>query len=105
MGNRAFVTTQSIKKLKKHLKEWALDPEGWILTDRSTEGKGTKKNIHLQVLDLEKDNQTYYKKRWIHENGLEQRLVVTFSPKYKRYHQTIREKQIEKILKQIKKHK
>src|SRR5690606_17795457 len=39
MGNRAFVTTQSIKKLKKHLKEWALDPEGWIPANRSREGK------------------------------------------------------------------
>ncbi len=26
-GDRAFITTQSIKKLKKHLKEWALDNE------------------------------------------------------------------------------
>jgi transposase len=103
MGNRAFVTTQSIKKLKKHLKEWALDPDGWILADRSKEGKETKKNIHLQELDLEKDNQTYYKERWIHENGLEQRLVVTFSPKYKRYHQTIREKQIERAIKKMEK--
>jgi transposase len=103
MGNRAFVTTQSIKKLKKHLKEWALDPSGWILADRSKEGKGTKKTIHLQELDLENDNQTYYKERWIHENGLEQRLIVTFSSKYKRYHQTIREKQIERAIKKLEK--
>ena len=26
--DRAFITTQSVKKLKKHLKEWALDPTG-----------------------------------------------------------------------------
>lgn len=31
-GERAFVTTQSIKKLKKFLKEWALDPKGWRLS-------------------------------------------------------------------------
>src|SRR5699024_12273614 len=31
-GKRAFVTTQSIKKLKKFLKEWTLDSEGWRLT-------------------------------------------------------------------------
>ncbi|NMR85298.1 transposase, partial [Vibrio parahaemolyticus] len=29
--DRAFVTTQSIKKLKKHLREWALDSSGWSL--------------------------------------------------------------------------
>ncbi len=27
-GERAFITTQSIKKLKKHLKEWSLDLKG-----------------------------------------------------------------------------
>lgn len=27
-GCRSFITTQSIKKLKKHLKEWVLDPDG-----------------------------------------------------------------------------
>ncbi|MDM8533774.1 hypothetical protein QUF55_03620 [Clostridiaceae bacterium HSG29] len=32
-GQRAFITTQSIKKLKKNLKEWALDPNGWYLSD------------------------------------------------------------------------
>ena len=26
--DRAFITTQSVKKLKKHLKQWALDPTG-----------------------------------------------------------------------------
>ncbi|GAE95384.1 mobile element protein [Gracilibacillus boraciitolerans JCM 21714] len=29
-----FITTQSIKKLKKHLKEWVLDPAGWHITPR-----------------------------------------------------------------------
>src|SRR5690625_8001061 len=29
MGDRAFVSTQSIKKLKKHLKELGIDPESW----------------------------------------------------------------------------
>ncbi len=35
---RAFITTQSVKKLKAHLKEWALSPTGWHLT-------GSKKNL------------------------------------------------------------
>ena len=30
-GERSFITTQSIKKLKKELKEWCLDPTGWEL--------------------------------------------------------------------------
>ena len=103
MGNRAFVTTQSIKKLKKHLKEWALNPEGWSISSALPEAKDSKGNIHLHSIDMENDNQTYYKERWIHEKDLEQRLVVTFSPKYKRYHQTIREKQIGRAIKKIEK--
>src|SRR5699024_5086437 len=39
-GKRAFVTTQSIKKLKKFLKDWALDPKGWQLP-------GNDQKIHL----------------------------------------------------------
>jgi transposase len=29
LGERAFITTQSVKKLKKHLKEWVLATDGW----------------------------------------------------------------------------
>ena len=31
LGNRGFITVQSVKKLKAHLKDWALDPKGWRL--------------------------------------------------------------------------
>lgn len=33
--NRSFITTQSVKKLRKHLKEWSLDPTGWHLSENS----------------------------------------------------------------------
>ncbi|MPW27383.1 transposase, partial [Alkalibaculum sp. M08DMB] len=36
INERAFITTQSVKKLKKHLKEWALDANGWSLNGSST---------------------------------------------------------------------
>lgn len=98
MSDRAFVTTQSIKKLKKHLKEWALDPSGWCIVDstQTTTKKKKKPAINLNDLDLEKDTHVYYKERWMNENGLEQKLIVTFSPKHKRYQAKIREKQIER---------
>ena len=31
-ATRDFITTQSVKKLKAHLKKWALAPEGWRLS-------------------------------------------------------------------------
>lgn len=90
IGNRKFVTTQSIKKLKGFLQEFCLSDEGWHL-------EGSKKSYKLSELDEDADcDKTFYKDRWINENGLEQHLIVTFSLKYKKYQQTIRERQLER---------
>lgn len=94
-GKRAFVTTQSVKKLKKFLKEWALGSEGWRTP-------GSNKKISLEdVRHLKNDKKTYYKERWIKENGLEQKLMVTYSPVYQRYQSSIREKQVERAKKKM----
>jgi transposase len=85
---RAFIVTQSIKKLKKHIKEWALDPGGWSLP-------GSIKSFNLNEIDDTSENKaTYYKERWINEKGLEQKLMVTYSPKYKAYQRSIRDGQV-----------
>jgi transposase len=86
--DRAFITTQSIKKLKKHLKQWALEPEGWRLSNDN-------KTYNISELDEEKYiSKTFFKERWITENGLEQKLIVTYSIRYRNYHRKIREGQI-----------
>ena len=93
--NRAFITTQSVKKLKKHLKEWALDRSGWYL-------ENSDKTYSLDTLDEQLyHNKIFYKERWIKEDGLEQKLVVSFSLKYKKYQQTIRSHQVERAQKII----
>lgn len=92
---RAFITTQSIKKLKKHLMDWALSPDEWHLS-----GDSKKYNIN----EIEKDETTiglykdriFFKERWIKENELEQKLIVTYSLKYKNYQRQIRNSQIER---------
>lgn len=101
LDNRAFVTTQSLKKMVKHLKEWALDPTGWRLL-------GSEKQYNLKEIDTEddlleetnlgnqQDDRLYYKERWINEKDFEQRLIVTFSPKQQRYQRHIRAKQIQR---------
>lgn len=102
-GQRAFVSTQSIKKLKDYQKQWALDISGWRLA-----GDTSKKPIlyDLSKLDAEKDkDKIYYKSRWINEDGLEQQLIVTFSLKYKEYQQTIRNRQVTRAMKAVKKGK
>jgi transposase len=92
---RAFITTQSIKKLKAHLKEWALNPEGWHLADNA-------KAYNIRELDEKKDKEKiFYKERWIKEDGLEQKLIVTYSIKFRDYHIKIRNSQIDRALKAL----
>jgi len=87
---RAFITTQSIKKLKEHLKKWALDPSGWQLSN-------DLKTYDISKFDSEKDkDKIFYKERWIKEDGLEQKLIVTYSIKYRDYQRKIRNSQIER---------
>ena len=96
--DRAFITTQSIKKLKKHLKDWALSSTGWHLNNDLTEYDISKLEDTFESIETYK-NKVFYKERWIKENGLEQKLIVTFSLKYKFYQQRIRNNQIERAQK------
>jgi Transposase len=102
---RAFITTQSIKKLKGHLKKWALAEDGWKLP-------GSPKTYDISKLDemIEKANaedkakirtQVFYKERWIKEDDLEQKLIVIYSIKYRDYQRKIRLSQIERAQKAI----
>ena len=99
-NDRAFITTQSVKKLKKHLKQWALEPTGWHLA-------GIDEVYDISMLD--KDEKvyekyklnTFYKERWIKEDGLEQKLIVTYSLKYRDYQRKIRSRQLERAIKLI----
>lgn len=103
-GNRAYVTTQSIKKLKKHLKTWALDDEDWLLAGDIPQSTQKLKRYNISELNDKKDKENiYYKSRWIKEDGLEQQLIVTYSLKYKNYQETIRNRQLERALKAVKK--
>ena len=96
--NRAFITTQSIKKLKKPLREWALDDTGWRIA-------GSSHRYNLSSIadsgDKSLKNQTFYKERWIKEDNLEQKLIVTYSLKYRDYQRQIRKNQIERAMKMI----
>lgn len=96
-GERCFITTQSIKKLKKELRDWCLDPAGWQL-----EGSRKKHDISRLEDTPENRKKVFYKQRLLEgydeERDIEfnQTLVVTYSLKYRAYQQTIREKQVER---------
>lgn len=109
LGNvriRSFITTQSIKMLPSDLEGYALDSTGWHLA-------GEEGVYDLNSLDDEKDyDKTFYKEKWITEDisqksrrqgnaPLEQRLIVTFSLKYRNYQKKVREDQISRARKII----
>jgi len=100
INDRAFITTQSVKKLKKHLKQWALDTKDWYLL-------GTDKTYDITMLDQDEKThekyktETFFKERWIKEDGLEQKLIVTYSLKYRDYKRQLRNKQLERAVKLI----
>lgn len=100
-NSRKFITTQSIKKLKEFLKEEVLDlTKGWHLpgSDKIYDIEALRTDEKLKEIYKDK---TFYKERWIKENGLEQRLIVTFSVKYQEYQRHIRNNQIERAKKII----
>lgn len=95
VGERAFITVQSLKKLKKHLQLWSLEKTGWHIA-------GSDKEYDLSEVSPEEHYDTlFYKDRWTNERGLSQRLIVTFSFKYREYLRYVRNRQIgraEKII-------
>jgi len=98
-NTRKYVTTQSLKKIKSFLKDWSLDlSSGWKLYE-------SEKKYNISELRNNPDliskfyNSIFYKERWIKENGIEERLIITYSPKYQEYQKKIREKQISRAIK------
>lgn len=88
ISGRAFIVTQSLKMLKSFLREWALDSDGWHLN-----GSNQVYNIN-EIDEHVHRNSIFYKERWINENGLEQRLIVSYSIKERDYQKAIRERQV-----------
>ncbi len=93
MGKRAFIVTQSIKKLKAEDKEWALNP---VAFKRVSDGK----DVDITTL-TDDDTGLYYKEEPYTPHTLHQRLIVTYSPKYARYQKTIRDKQVDRARKML----
>lgn len=90
--DRAFVVTQSLKKMKGYLQSWCLDKDNFVNYVGS------------------KDDRIYYKSRYIKEDCVidtntplgkvkttsEWRIIVTYSERYAQYQKTIRDNQIKR---------
>ena len=93
MGERAFIVTQSIKKLKKEEKEWALNMQGF---------KRVSDDTPVDITQLSVDDKgLYYKDEPYTTKKLHQRLIITYSPKYALYQKSIRDKQVERAQKML----
>lgn len=93
MGERAYIVTQSIRKLKKEEKEWALDPQGF---------KRVSDDAPVDITQLPEDDKgLYYKDEPYTTKKLHQRLIITYSPKYALYQKTIRDRQVERAQKML----
>lgn len=100
---RNYIVTQSIPGLPEQMKEWALEKSGWRKF-----GDNEDRTYDISTLDLnaEKHN-LYYRERWFKGNrsnikDYEERLIVTFSPKYALYQRQLRAEHIEKAKRMIK---
>ena len=96
-GNRSYVITHSLKKMKKEDREIALKPTQFRLP-------GSDKMIDLRTLDETDENvfdSVYYKEIPIVTGNMDETLIVTYSPKYKNYQRKIRARQIERAEKMI----
>ena len=94
-ANRAFIVTQSIRKLKSEYKDDALKKTGFKrLSDR--------KPVDLENLKNEDFNELYYKEIPYISGDIDQLLIITYSPKFAEYQKKIRDSQVERAETMIK---
>ena len=92
LGNRSYIITHSLKKMKKEDREIALNPTQFRKI-------GSNKFIDLRTLDESDEevyNTIYYKEVPVVTGNMDETLIVTYSPKYKAYQRKIRNRQIER---------
>lgn len=88
-SSRAYIVTQSIKKLPEEYRKAALDRGGFRrLSDH--------KYADLSALTDADQDELFYKEEPFSSKKMEQRLLITYSPKYAAYQKKIREQQVER---------
>ena len=96
-GNRSYIITYSLKKMKKEERELALLPTQFKVP-------GSNKLIDLRTLgesDPKVYNTIYYKEYPLVTGDMDETVIITYSPKYKAYQSKIRNTQIDRAKKII----
>ena len=92
LGDRAYVITHSLKRMKKEDREIALNPAQF-------RKPGCSRFIDLRTLDETDEevfNTVYYKEIPVVTGSMDETIIVTYSPKYKAYQRKLRARQIER---------
>ena len=98
---RAFVITQSLKKIKKEYKELVFDDNNWRIINDLKNIYNINKIMEDEELKDKYYETIFYKIIPTETKSVKQDLIVTFSPKYFDYQRNIRNEQIERAKKVI----
>ncbi|MGX8688517.1 MAG: IS1634 family transposase [bacterium] len=98
VGERAFIVTQSIRKLNAEDRKWALDRSGF---KRLRDGRP----VNIDELGEDDLDELFYKDEPYTPKRIHQRLIVTYSPKFAAYQRSVREAQIERARSMVEKGK
>lgn len=94
LGQRAFIVTQSIKKLPAEDRQWALDRTGFRrLSDDSP--------VDITMLSDDDKQGLFYKDEPYTTKKIHQRLIITYSPKYAAYQKAVRAEQVARAEKMV----
>ena len=94
LGQRAFIVTQSIKKLPAEDREWALCRKGFKrLSDDSP--------ADISKLTDDDKQELFYKDEPYTTKELHQRLIITYSPGYAAYQKAVRAEQVTRAEKMV----
>lgn len=94
LGQRAFIVTQSIKKLPTEDREWALCRKGFKrLSDDSP--------ADISKLTDDDKQELFYKDEPYTTKKLHQRLIITYSPGYAAYQKAVRAEQVTRAEKMV----
>ena len=98
---RGFVITQSIKKLKNELQEFALDKNGWRILGNITNLYNLDEIEKDEQLKKQHFNTIFYKEIESETASVKQTLIVTFSFKYQAYQHKLKTHQLERARKLV----
>lgn len=99
VNGRAFVVTQSLKKLKEEERASAMNDKNWR---RLSDGKPVKDFDKIRQNPADYTDEIFYKER-IHDGSsvYGQLMIITYSPAYALYQRNVRHAQIERAEKMV----